>query len=697
MKKLLAAGFFLASCLLLPASSYAQFTTVTATVQDPNGIPYSGAIMNAILVPGASGGYRLGGQPYSGRVGPVTLDINGSFTAQFGDVTLITPGSPQWQITIDSAAATILPSLGTGPQSFTYTSSGTTISGSSPVSLTTALNALAPKLTNFASGGSGTISCAISAAVLFETAANTAGCATGFTFSTPNLTIPLNGAYEINGVPMLFSPGQGSSLNNLGVGGPSTLSAITTGVNNVAVGPSTMNLTTSGSGNTAVGTGALGSEAAGASNNTAVGWDALPSVTSSANTAIGEGSLASLISGNKDTAVGTGSGGITTGSSNTFVGFVAGGNTTTGGSNIILGADDNNTVTTGSGNLVIGNALSGITNTSSNQLDVMDAIIGTGMNVPATSTVEYKGNLKIDGTCTGCSSGVTSFSGDGTIITNSASTGAVTATIAGTSGGQPYFNSASSWASTGVLANHAIQTGGGAGGAPTTGNGDFTIDSTAHTLLAGAAGLVDLHAEATSGFKPPASASTSVTAAGALMYSSQFGSALQLGTGASQAWMAWAGAVGSGSTTCSSAFQYVTGISAIAAPTCSSLAVAGAFTSQRNETATDNNVLTVTPNAAPESFRVRFVLSVSAATAAVLGWTITWKDSNGNAQSPTNLTLTQSGSALPALTFTTSAAGDYYGQADIDVDNSATNIVVKFLLTGGTITAKATATIERII
>lgn len=146
---LVLAGAFL---FALPQSARAQFTTVTATVTDPNGIPYAGGVMNAILVPGASGGYTLGGQPYAGRVGPVTLDSTGKFTAQFGDVTLISPGSPQWQITIDSASATVQPPVGTGPQSFSYTTTGTMISGGSLVNLTAALSGVAPRLTNFAVG-----------------------------------------------------------------------------------------------------------------------------------------------------------------------------------------------------------------------------------------------------------------------------------------------------------------------------------------------------------------------------------------------------------------------------------------------------------------------------------------------------------------------------------------------------------------
>jgi hypothetical protein len=165
---------FLASCVLFPASSFAQFTTVTATVTDPNGIPYAGGTMSAVLVPGASGGYRLSGQPYSGRVGPLTLDSTGSFTANFGDVTLITPGSPQWQITINSNPGGIPLPLGTGGQTFVYTSTGTTISGSSPVSLSVALTALAPKLTNFAGAGTGTIAGTVTAFhIPYASAANT--------------------------------------------------------------------------------------------------------------------------------------------------------------------------------------------------------------------------------------------------------------------------------------------------------------------------------------------------------------------------------------------------------------------------------------------------------------------------------------------------------------------------------------------
>jgi hypothetical protein len=122
-----------------------------------------------------------------------------------------------------------------------------------------------------------------------------------------------------------------------------------------------------------------------------------------------------------------------------------------------------------------------------------------------------------------------------------------------------------------------------------------------------------------------------------------------------------------------------------------------AATSQKSETAADTNVLTFTPPASAGSYRLRFVMSVSAANAATLGWTATWKDSNGNAQAPTNLALFQTGVAAPALTFTTSAAGNYHGYADIDIDNSATNIVTKLTFAGTSFAAKVSATIERLI
>lgn len=125
-------------------------------------------------------------------------------------------------------------------------------------------------------------------------------------------------------------------------------------------------------------------------------------------------------------------------------------------------------------------------------------------------------------------------------------------------------------------------------------------------------------------------------------------------------------------------------------------AILGA-TSQKTESAADANIVTFTPPAVAGSYRLTFAMCVSAASAATLGWTATWKDSNGFAQAPGNLTLFQVGIAAPALTFAPGANNNFYGQAQIDTDNSATPIVIKLTFSGTSFTAKVTATVERLI
>src|SRR5581483_8715919 len=120
------------------------------------------------------------------------------------------------------------------------------------------------------------------------------------------------------------------------------------------------------------------------------------------------------------------------------------------------------------------------------------------------------------------------------------------------------------------------------------------------------------------------------------------------------------------------------------------------LTSQKAETGSaDANVLTVTPAAAVGNYRVCTAISVASATSGVISWTLSWTDSNGNAQSNIAQQIFQMGTAAPNTTFTTSAAGNYYGCAMIDVNNGAANIVVKWV-GGGTTSAKMTASVERL-
>ena len=124
--------------------------------------------------------------------------------------------------------------------------------------------------------------------------------------------------------------------------------------------------------------------------------------------------------------------------------------------------------------------------------------------------------------------------------------------------------------------------------------------------------------------------------------------------------------------------------------------VAGS-TSQKAETASaDANVLTFTPPATAGTYRVSVAISVASATSGVISWTLSYTDSNGNAQANVAQQLFQMTTAAPNTTFTTSAAGNYYGSVVIDINNAAANIIVKWV-GGGTTSAKMSALVERLM
>lgn len=151
MKRIYLALLGFGLLLIAPLARAQNFTVVTATVTDPNGIPYSFGTVSAVLIPSSSGPWRLNGQPYSGQLVNTPLDVNGTFTARMGSNAAITPSGTQWLFTVNEIG--ILPPLGTGAQSFTAT---ITISGTSQ-DISSTLNALAPKLTNL-TGAGGSIS-----------------------------------------------------------------------------------------------------------------------------------------------------------------------------------------------------------------------------------------------------------------------------------------------------------------------------------------------------------------------------------------------------------------------------------------------------------------------------------------------------------------------------------------------------------
>jgi hypothetical protein len=92
-------------------------------------------------------------------------------------------------------------------------------------------------------------------------------------------------------------------------------------------------------------------------------------------------------------------------------------------------------------------------------------------------------------------------------------TGTLALTVAGTSGGIPYFSSTSAWASSGALTQYALVIGGGAGAAPTVVASVGTTTTVLHGNASGAPtfGAVSLTADV-SGTLPIANGGTNSTA-----------------------------------------------------------------------------------------------------------------------------------------------------------------------------------------
>jgi len=223
--------FFLGFFLCASIARAQNFTTVSATVTDPNGIPYSNGTLSAVLVPGSPGGWTLGGTPYAGTV-QGGLDVNGSFTLNFGSNAQIVPAGSQWKITINSNPGGIPPPLGTGGQSFTVT---ITISGASQ-NISSTLNASAPKLTNFAGTGTGTIAGSIaSTQIAYGTGVNTLGGSNlfleypgGISGSTDPQILLTNGRIGATGPEGMLTVTGGGTVGYNSTGQPVLISSIVT-------------------------------------------------------------------------------------------------------------------------------------------------------------------------------------------------------------------------------------------------------------------------------------------------------------------------------------------------------------------------------------------------------------------------------------------------------------------------------------
>lgn len=149
-----------------------------------------------------------------------------------------------------------------------------------------------------------------------------------------------------------------------------------------------------------------------------------------------------------------------------------------------------------------------IGNTTGNTLAKTTLTAGTGVTITNGS-----GTITIAATGTGgtVTSVAQSFTGGIVSVAGSpiTSSGTLALTVAGTSGGVPYFSGASTWASSGALTQYGVVIGGGAGAAPTS-------------TAAGTAGYVlTANASAAPTFQAPAA--TGATKGQAIAFSIIFG------------------------------------------------------------------------------------------------------------------------------------------------------------------------------
>lgn len=138
----------------LPAAAQ-NVTTVSATIVDPNGLPYSNAAVQVQLLP--IGVTPTIPPPCNGQSASpcvvsafqsLTTDVNGTFSVNLASNAVLSPGGTQWQFTV-TITGVPLP-FGTGPQKF---STAITISGATQ-NISATLNALAPALAHSTSGTS---------------------------------------------------------------------------------------------------------------------------------------------------------------------------------------------------------------------------------------------------------------------------------------------------------------------------------------------------------------------------------------------------------------------------------------------------------------------------------------------------------------------------------------------------------------
>jgi trimeric autotransporter adhesin len=234
--------------------------------------------------------------------------------------------------------------------------------------------------------------------------------------------------FGINGVQVLYLPDQSGSshLGSLSIGnGMQNIQSATQAKYNTAIGLNSMNATLNGANNnTAVGYGSLSSLVSG-TYNTAIGLRSMYYTNSGKwNVSVGGHTLTNNTAGVENTIVGFGAGqdidgdGTSSGLRNTLIGVYAGWNTTTGTSltsgiqNTFIGSRTGWGITTGSYNTIIGAMVQGLTSGLANTVIIADGQgnqriyinnsgnMGIGTTSPG-SRLDVKGTIRLSGSTSG--------------------------------------------------------------------------------------------------------------------------------------------------------------------------------------------------------------------------------------------------------------------------------------------------------
>ena len=142
----------------IPAEAQGGFTTVTGTIKDPSGITWACGTISAQLITAGGAAPTLNGGGFTTQTSPVQLGCptipgsgaSGSFVMRLADSGVISPSNTTWRFTVGTTGTP--PPLGTGPQSFSYTtaincSTNTpTTCTSNQLDISTPISALAPAI-----------------------------------------------------------------------------------------------------------------------------------------------------------------------------------------------------------------------------------------------------------------------------------------------------------------------------------------------------------------------------------------------------------------------------------------------------------------------------------------------------------------------------------------------------------------------